>query len=382
MPPVVAPTVAEPESRRGIVPESLPRRRGSGRGLVGTFIPQLQSWYNTLDAQDRRKAERERMSADASKREAAMGTWAAENLNPSQQTLFAALSPDAQSTMLQGIAFPGAPPAEPAEAARVQLLRLLSESPEVIESLMGQGLTPSQILGGGGGTTVNVGDDAGSWNANEWASDTIKSTYDTYRTSLRDTHEGLSTLNLFEQLNAEVDTGPGAEFRQSATRILAAAGFPMSEGAEKTDVMQSMINNIVIPMAKQLGVNPTDRDMELLLEATVSLGNTPASNRLLIDIQKLMHARAQLISDRFNEHLTAGMEAEMEPWQIMQSWNRKLDDFTNYDSGHELWTVNANDIYNRARDVEGFVVPPTRVSVGSGGAAPTTDDLRQQLAGQ
>ena len=58
----------------------------------------------------------------------------------------------------------------------------------------------------------------------------------------------------------------------------------------------------------------------------------------------------------------------MEPWQIMQSWNRKLDDFTNYDSGHELWTVNANDIYNRAWDVEGFVVPPTRVSEGSGGA--------------
>lgn len=100
MPPVVASTVAEPESRRGIVTESLPRRRGSGRGLVGTFIPQLQSWYNTLDAQDRRKAERER-------REAAMvGIPDALDFNPQQRTVWDIISPAEQITMAQRSAFP------------------------------------------------------------------------------------------------------------------------------------------------------------------------------------------------------------------------------------------------------------------------------------
>ena len=60
---------------------------------------------------------------------------------------------------------------------------------------------------------------------------------------------------------------------------------------------------MVLPLVKQLGVNPTDNDLAMTTKGATSLGKSVEGNRLLIKTLKLSNARQIFLFNKLNEFI-------------------------------------------------------------------------------
>jgi len=110
---------------------------------------------------------------------------------------------------------------------------------------------------------------------------------------------------------------PLKEFRS----FLNGLGLLNDENAEKLQKSESfaaLANNSILPLVKQLGVNPTDRDLMFVQSAAPTLDKTKEANQLLIKILissqkrriRLQEVYAQLsAANPAKDHPTLQMEA-------------------------------------------------------------------------
>jgi len=95
--------------------------------------------------------------------------------------------------------------------------------------------------------------------------------------------ELLTDLTSAQNLLSKIEnTGFGSPFITSSKAALAQLGFEQKDLLNR-EAFNAGINRLILPMVKQLGVNPTDRDLEFILEAAPSLSKTPGANRIIID---------------------------------------------------------------------------------------------------
>ena len=95
--------------------------------------------------------------------------------------------------------------------------------------------------------------------------------------------ELLTDLTAAQNLLSKIEnTGFGSPFITSSKAALAQLGFEQKDLLNR-EAFNAGINRLILPMVKQLGVNPTDRDLEFILEAAPSLSKTPGANRIIID---------------------------------------------------------------------------------------------------
>ncbi len=87
-------------------------------------------------------------------------------------------------------------------------------------------------------------------------------------------------------------TGPLAGARILASQL----GVEIPDGAS-LEVIRANTLQDTIPKVKQLGVNPTDKDFEIVLDSVANVGKSPQANLALIDIRRQINERLSRHAD-------------------------------------------------------------------------------------
>ena len=133
----------------------------------------------------------------------------------------------------------------------------------------------------------------------------------------------LQNLNVMQNLlnDPEFKTGGLEEPLKEFRSFLNGLGLLNEENAEKlqkSETFAALANNSILPLVKQLGVNPTDRDLMFVQSAAPTLDKTKEANQLLIKILvssqkrriRLQEVYAQLsAANPAKDHPTLQMEA-------------------------------------------------------------------------
>jgi hypothetical protein len=118
----------------------------------------------------------------------------------------------------------------------------------------------------------------------EFASNVIKD----LEGSLTAGYEAQSTLPTYRTMSQLIDqgiqTGAGAEAAKTISKAgqLLVPGFNVDTVA-RTEAFDSLSKNVIIPQVKKLGANPTNTDLQFIVDSAPSIGKTPEGNKLLLN---------------------------------------------------------------------------------------------------
>ena len=106
--------------------------------------------------------------------------------------------------------------------------------------------------------------------------------------SLTSGYEAQSTLPVYSSMrnliNEGVRTGTGAEAAKAVSKAgqLLIPGFNV-ETTSKLEAFDSLSKGVIIPQVKKLGANPTNTDLQFIVDSAPNIGKTPEGNLLLIN---------------------------------------------------------------------------------------------------
>lgn len=103
-------------------------------------------------------------------------------------------------------------------------------------------------------------------------------------------------------LDAGVTTGFGASaglFTKRLGQFFVGEDYKVPEIAGQ-EQFQAETTKLILPLVKQLGVNPTDKDLEFVKTGSVELSKSPAGNKLLLASLRKANAR-RIDEKRFND---------------------------------------------------------------------------------
>ena len=127
-----------------------------------------------------------------------------------------------------------------------------------------------------------------------------------------DAYSVLTSVDTLENLlNQGVNTGFGANLGLSIQRIgqsLVGEDYQVGEIAGR-EAFQSETTKLILPLVKQLGVNPTDKDLDFVRTGAVELGKSEAGNRLMIASLRLSMNR-RIDEQNFNQNFFANPDNE------------------------------------------------------------------------
>ena len=157
----------------------------------------------------------------------------------------------------------------------------------------------------------------------------IKGWNDSYAEAAYGATEQIKRLNdMQDLLKNGLETGQLAQ----AKAYFEGLGYDLGIGDSaptEAQLFRAVATSFVLPMAKQLGVNPTDKDMELIKESAVDLSKTTEGNFVLIETIKIEQERAQLVQ---NEYLRYQQENEenykYDPTAFELGWRKRLNEIT------------------------------------------------------
>jgi hypothetical protein len=146
---------------------------------------------------------------------------------------------------------------------------------------------------GGGGSTINLN----TSKAGEEIQKELVADYKKLQSGNRDLNESrINVDSLLDLLAKGTQTG-FAQPEITALQRFYQAGFDknykVKEIADK-ELFLSLTNKMIGPLVKQLGQNPTDRDLNFIIEASPTLGKTVEGNRLILMAMKESQNRARL----------------------------------------------------------------------------------------
>ena len=105
-----------------------------------------------------------------------------------------------------------------------------------------------------------------------------------------------ASLNqLTSLIEAGAQTGFAQGFLAEARNLGIDLGLNVADPTPEL-VFGAISNRIALPLVKSLGSNPTDTDLELILNSAPGLSKTPEGNKILIDTIKLKLDRQELIA--------------------------------------------------------------------------------------
>lgn len=126
-----------------------------------------------------------------------------------------------------------------------------------------------------------------------------KRVYDAARTARRTNSDVQQMQDL---LNIGVDTGFGSELLLGVRRAAQAFGFADDEGIMGAQIAgaeayMGLSNRLVLPEVKQLGVNPTDKDLDFIVAGMPDLKKSLAGNLLMLEALQFSNDRAIMMAD-------------------------------------------------------------------------------------
>ena len=145
-------------------------------------------------------------------------------------------------------------------------------------------------------------------NINMVSSPGSKSTVDRFEklNALSDT--SFTTLNKLEELEGYLEEGVRTGFGvETATNLQKIKQFFNKDYKVKeiagVENFNAAATGLVLPLVKQLGVNPTDNDLVMTQKGATTLGKSVEGNRLLIKTLKLSNARQIFLFDALNKFI-------------------------------------------------------------------------------
>jgi hypothetical protein len=122
----------------------------------------------------------------------------------------------------------------------------------------------------------------------EFASNAIKD----LEGSLTAGYEAQSTLptitSMKSLINEGVKTGTGAEAAKTISKAgqLLVPGFNV-ESTSKVEQFDALSKGVIIPQVKKLGANPTNTDLQFIVDSAPGIGKTPEGNLLLLNVLEI-----------------------------------------------------------------------------------------------
>jgi len=122
----------------------------------------------------------------------------------------------------------------------------------------------------------------------EFASNAIKD----LEGSLTAGYEAQSTLptitSMKSLINEGVKTGTGAEAAKAISKAgqLLVPGFNV-ESTSKVEQFDALSKGVIIPQVKKLGANPTNTDLQFIVDSAPGIGKTPEGNLLLLNVLEI-----------------------------------------------------------------------------------------------
>lgn len=119
------------------------------------------------------------------------------------------------------------------------------------------------------------------------------------------------TLPMLKNMQALLQNGLQTGFGQGFMTDLRNAGISLNlnvDNPSDAEVFRAFANQITVPLVKQLGVNPTDRDLMTIQQSLPQLQNTEEGNMILLRTQILAAERAQLMSQLVNKFFDDNLE--------------------------------------------------------------------------
>ena len=108
----------------------------------------------------------------------------------------------------------------------------------------------------------------------------------------------MTTQDTIESMRQALDTGLqtgfGQEFLTTLRRAGATIGFDVPETAD-AEFFRGQSTRLILPLVKQLGVNPTDKDLAFVKEGSPTLDKSVEGNLLMLDALTFSNERAQTL---------------------------------------------------------------------------------------
>lgn len=159
------------------------------------------------------------------------------------------------------------------------------------------------------GTTVNMNTSPGS--------KSLITRYDKITDNADTSNLTLNKITELEGLiNNGVETGFGVESVANLGKIkqFFNPDYKVKEIAG-IENFNATATQLVMPLVKQLGVNPTDNDLKMTEKGAATLGKTTAGNRLILKSLKVSNARNVVLSNEANKFIAANPNIENEGLQ-------------------------------------------------------------------
>jgi hypothetical protein len=129
-------------------------------------------------------------------------------------------------------------------------------------------------------------------------------------------------LNLV--LSPGFKSGTGQETLTQVQGLGYRLGFT-NETPTKEQVFQALGRQIIIPLVKQLGVNPTDKDFEIIESASAGLGQTKEGNIILLQAAKIGAERFIMTEDAYQQFTADNFKMKAsQPLRFEANWKIAL----------------------------------------------------------
>ena len=150
----------------------------------------------------------------------------------------------------------------------------------------------------------------------------------TYNEQATTAYTQQNTLNEMSRLlnDTNLKTGGGQEFLTAIQSLGYNLGIS-SESPQLEEVFQALSNQIIIPLVKQLGVNPTDKDFVIIQSASNSLKQTREGNKILLQARIIGANRSIMIQDAFQKFSSENLTMKARnPLKFESQWKMILSD--------------------------------------------------------
>jgi hypothetical protein len=98
------------------------------------------------------------------------------------------------------------------------------------------------------------------------------------------------------------------------------------------EAFAGLSNKIILPLVKQLGVNPTDKDLDFIVKGSPELAKSPAGNRLMLKALEVSQQRqirmSQLATQWMQENAAAIESGTLSLWMAQIKFTQYLQDAT------------------------------------------------------
>lgn len=171
-------------------------------------------------------------------------------------------------------------------------------------------------------------------------------------------------------LDGGLQTGAGQETIGRLRSLAMSFGYELPEGQVSQQAMMEAFSaistRIILPQVKQLGVNPTDKDLEFVQQATPGMTRSVEGNRVLIDALRIKAERDKALADFSMSYWERTAGAGMDPAKAGLGFQRAVAEFMSTHPAFQRSAVTAlRARFNQANK-----------AAGSGTAAAPSDPLR------